>query len=267
MSGHYFKYLFALVFCAILTSEKSYAQDMWGSGFYQGGIQCPYQTSVARNAVSMTDGEREARQGIQTARSAQKQAQLKVRRNESKKEMLRESLNIPEGKKILLCVSKHSEREAPYDTIEAFHNLHNDNLFLLLVGDGPMHDLLIQWAKNFLIENICFAGYVPFVELPAYYSISDIFIHDSHNEPWGVSVQEAIACNVPVVVSEHVGSAVDLIEDGKNGYIFKTEDIVDLAQKIALAINLDADLLKEHNSELLKSWNYDVTYQNIIKVI
>ena len=68
MSGHYFKSLFALIFCVFLVSQKSQAQqqNLWGSGYYQGGISCPYQTSVARNATSMSDDEKDARRDIAT---------------------------------------------------------------------------------------------------------------------------------------------------------------------------------------------------------
>lgn len=93
MSAHYFKYLFALVFCALFVSEKVHAQDMWGSGYYQGGIQCPYDTRPARNAVSMSDDEREARTAITRARASLKQTQAKKRRSESKKEMLRRKID------------------------------------------------------------------------------------------------------------------------------------------------------------------------------
>ncbi|MCC2677548.1 MAG: hypothetical protein K0R29_124 [Pseudobdellovibrio sp.] len=93
MSAHYFKYLFALVFCALFVSEKVHAQDMWGSGFYQGGVFCPYDTRPARNAVSMSDDEREARQGIQRARNALKQTQAKKKRAEQRVDSLRRKID------------------------------------------------------------------------------------------------------------------------------------------------------------------------------
>ena len=55
-----------------------------------------------------------------------------------------------------------------------------------------------QRAVELGIRNVTFAGYVHFSQLPVYYSIANVFVHDSHNEPWGVSVQEAIACGLPV---------------------------------------------------------------------
>lgn len=184
--------------------------------------------------------------------------------DERERELLRSKLNISEGKKVILCVSKHSLREAPFDTLEAFRLLNDPSLHLLLVGDGPLHDEVKQKSSELGIDNITFAGYVHFSQLPYYYGISDVFVHDSHNEPWGVSVQEAIACGLPVVASDRVGASYDLIMDGQNGFQSKTGDVIDLAKKIELALKLQSEIVHNMNSNMLKSWNYNVTIENII---
>lgn len=185
-------------------------------------------------------------------------------KNQKEKELLRAKLNIDKSKKVILCVSKHSLREAPFDTLKAFKLLNDQSLHLLLVGDGPLHNEIKQNAADLQINNITFAGYVHFSQLPFYYSISNVFVHDSHNEPWGVSVQEAIACGLPVVASDRVGASYDLIIDGKNGFQSKIGDIKDLSQKIKLALNLQSEILYNINSKILTEWNYDVTIENII---
>ena len=91
MSAHY-KYMFALVFCLLFTNQKAHAQNMWGSGYYQGGMQCPYQTSVARNAVSMSDDEKEARQDLDKLKQELKTKQTDRKRAESKIEFLRKKV-------------------------------------------------------------------------------------------------------------------------------------------------------------------------------
>ena len=82
---------------------------------------------------------------------------------------------------------------------------------------------LKNYANKNLPKQVTFAGYVKYPELPKYYGISNLFVHISNNEPWGVSVQEAMATGLPIITSEFVGSSVDLIENGKNGFTYKSQ--------------------------------------------
>jgi len=126
---------------------------------------------------------------------------------------------------------------------------------------------LEKYANNKLHNNFTFTGYVQYTELPKYYAISDIYVHCSNNEPWGVSVQEALSCNVPVVASDRVGSAYDLIVSKKNGFIYLTGNIEDLHRKILDVDNLDADIFLETTKERLNEWSYSHCIQNIINEI
>jgi glycosyltransferase involved in cell wall biosynthesis len=183
------------------------------------------------------------------------------------KESWRTKFLIKPGAKIILCVSKHNEREAPWDSLHAFGLMEQEGLHLLIVGDGSMHSALVQRSKELGIRNISFAGYLDFSQLPAIYSIASVFVHDSHNEPWGVSVQEAIACDLPVVASDKVGSAVDLVKPGVNGFIFTAGDRQDLASKIGQALQLPEVGLMEYNRQLLQKWNYETVIKNIEAVL
>ncbi|MGZ3691454.1 MAG: hypothetical protein ACXVAX_08120, partial [Pseudobdellovibrio sp.] len=84
----------ALVFCLLFVNQKAQAQqqNMWGSGFYQGGMQCPYQTTVAKNAVSMSDDEKEARQDLDKLKTQLKTKQTDRKRAESKIDFLRKKV-------------------------------------------------------------------------------------------------------------------------------------------------------------------------------
>jgi glycosyltransferase involved in cell wall biosynthesis len=164
--------------------------------------------------------------------------------------------SIPDNKRILLCVSKHIPRESPWESIRAFEKLNDDELSLILVGDGIDNENLRNYVKNRNLKNVLFLGYIPFVELWKLYHISDVFIHDSKDEPWGVSVEEALRCGIPVVASNNVGSSYDLIHEGRNGYQYVSGDIVDLATKIKLALEVNKSAIVEFNRILFNEWNY-----------
>lgn len=177
---------------------------------------------------------------------------------------LKEFYKIPIDKKIVLCVSKLVERELPIDVIDALKILNNTDIYLMIVGDGDKRNYLEEYANSILpIENINFIGYVKYFQLPSIYSICDLFIHPSKNEPWGVSVQEALACGKPVISSSFVGAGYDLIKDGKNGFIYLYNDIEDLANKIDASLKFSPEQIDSENSEILKYWNYKTAFNLI----
>ena len=177
---------------------------------------------------------------------------------------LKKKLNISPSAKIILSVAKFSEREAPWDLLKAFKLINGMNLHLLLVGDGPLRNELEEYVNKNFINNVTFSGYVKYPELPKFYGICDLFVHTSNNEPWGVSVQEAMAAGLPVITSEYVGASIDLIKKGENGFIYNSGNIQDLKAKLSNALTFDIQVVKETNEEIIESWNYLSTLKSLL---
>jgi uncharacterized protein len=125
MSVHNIKYIFALAFCLFLLgqTEKAEAQNMWGSGFYQGGMQCPYPQAVARNAVSMSDDEKEARRDIERLRSELKRKENDKRRAEAKIDMLRRRIERHLDSSVVeFLLDTHIEGAMTCDKYKSYRN-------------------------------------------------------------------------------------------------------------------------------------------------
>lgn len=78
---------------------------------------------------------------------------------------------------------------------------------------------------------ITVTGQVPHRDMPAYYSLMDLFVHPSLRDGMPNALLEAMACGKAVVTTP-VGGALDVIEDGKNGILVNVNDANDLAEKI-----------------------------------
>lgn len=135
---------------------------------------------------------------------------------------------------------------------------------LQLVGYGRQERELLEYIKSNNLDYADMIGYIPREKLPAIYKNADIFVLPSLREPWGFVVNEAMAAGLPVVVSEKVGCSVDLVKDGKNGFIYPASDTR------TLFVHLEK-LLK--NREMRRrmgkrSENYisKYTYDNMVKV-
>lgn len=177
-------------------------------------------------------------------------------------------MNIGPDAFVVLGVTKLIEREDPITLVLGFAKLLENypNSHLVLVGDG----LLMKDIKNTISEktlpNIHLPGFVKYRKLPLFYSIADVFVHPATREPWGVSVNEAMACGVPVAVANTVGSHIDLVKEGKTGFVFKVRDYTELAMYLQrLAAN--PDLRKEMSvncMNLVRDWNYDYAEKSIL---
>jgi len=92
---------------------------------------------------------------------------------------------------------------------------------LLLVGDGPERSDLEKLANKLgIADKVIFAGGMPWYQVPGWLAQSDVLILPSKSEPWGLVVNEAMVCGMPVIVSQTCGCAADLVQHGVNGFTF-----------------------------------------------
>lgn len=167
------------------------------------------------------------------------------------------------NQKVILSVAKFVDRESPWDILEAFKLLNDPNIALVLIGDGQQRKALEAFAKTMPHLRIFFTGYIPYTELGYYYGLADVFIHAAKNEPWGVSVQEAIASGCTVIASDKVGSANDLISEGENGFVYAYKNTEQLKQIIIESLQLNEAHKIKTNAEILKQWGYESMWENI----
>jgi glycosyltransferase involved in cell wall biosynthesis len=99
---------------------------------------------------------------------------------------------------------------------------------LTILGDGPE----LNFLKLIKAGNIKFEGYVSNLDLHKYFENNDYLILPSKSETWGLVVEEALYHGLPVVVSDSVGSSIDLVDFYSSGYIYKSNS----AQSLKLAL-------------------------------
>jgi len=176
---------------------------------------------------------------------------------------VRDRLGVPAGARVVLSLAKLAPREAPWDLLRAFARLRQEapeDLWLMLAGDGPQRPALEREAG----ARVVFPGYVPYPELPALYAAADLFVHPAREERWGVSVQEALACGLPVIASSRVGAAFDLVEPGGNGFLYAAGDDGELAARIGDALALPAGRVRETSAAVLARWDYAAAWQGLL---
>lgn len=103
-----------------------------------------------------------------------------------------------------------------------------------IAGDGPQRPQIEQRVKALgMSEQVRLVGQVDYFDLPRLYGQADVYLQPSLSEPWGLAVNEAMASELPVVISNRCGCREDLVREGINGLIF------DPAKPETLTVALD----------------------------
>jgi glycosyltransferase involved in cell wall biosynthesis len=101
------------------------------------------------------------------------------------------------------------------------------SLRLVLVGDGSDGPRLRRLAQELgITRDVEFRGFVDQPALPEVYAEADIFAFPTLSDPFGIALLEAAGAGLPLVASPFGGATLELIEDGRNGFIREPDDIV-----------------------------------------
>lgn len=115
------------------------------------------------------------------------------------------------------------------------------NWGLILLGEGEQKAIL-QAQVNALTmsDKIHFLPGCDWQDVPRFLALADALVLPSQSEPWGLVVNEAMACGLPVLVSDRCGCVDDLVQDGQNGYRFDPNQPDQLADRIGQLLRLPA---------------------------
>lgn len=109
--------------------------------------------------------------------------------------------------------------------LHAVRTIRSQDFILHVVGDGPERQKLEILSRQLNLQNrVIFWGYKQQEELPKYYAIADIFLFPTRFDIWGLVLEEAMACGLPVVASSAAGATADLVKENENGFIVRPDD-------------------------------------------
>jgi glycosyltransferase involved in cell wall biosynthesis len=173
------------------------------------------------------------------------------------------ALGVPDAATVFIFVGKFEEKKDPFVLLEAFINLNEGEAHLLFVGNGAMEAELkmsVEKQEASLRKRIHFLPFQNQLQMPSVYRLGDVLVLPSRGpgETWGLAVNEAMACGKAILVSDKCGCAAELLQEGKNGYIFKSGNCGDLTAKMKMLL-ANREKLTEMGAESLKiiaRWNF-----------
>ncbi|MEM8599604.1 MAG: glycosyltransferase family 4 protein [Bacteroidota bacterium] len=126
---------------------------------------------------------------------------------------------------------------------------------LVLLGDGTLRPEIEALIQDEQIEAVSLAGWRQIEDLPAYYALASTLVHTATVDQWGLVVNEAMACGLPVLVSTGTGCSEDLVDNGGNGFTFAPGDVATLADRMHhLAHEADLEAMRARSEALIAAW-------------
>ena len=141
-------------------------------------------------------------------------------------------------------------------------------LQVVIAGHGPEGPALERHAAE-LGVRLRLVGDLPWARMAELYVAADVFVLLSSNEAWAVVVNEAAACGLPLVLSDQVGAAYDLLRDGENGTLVAARDVAAPAAALR-SLAADPDLRRAQGArsrEIVADWGYEPSVESFVAAI
>jgi glycosyltransferase involved in cell wall biosynthesis len=175
------------------------------------------------------------------------------------REQLRAQHGIPADRTVFVFSAKLVERKDPMTLLRAYERMRGrDRAAVLFLGDGILREPLERYAREHALGGVHFAGFINQRQLPKFYGISDVFVLPSTYEPRGAVINEAMACGLPVIVTDRCGSIGDIVIDGDNAGIYPAGDVSALSSSMSLLAG-DSSLrgkMARRSREIIDTWTY-----------
>lgn len=181
---------------------------------------------------------------------------------ENEKECIRRKLNMTE-KIVLLSVGRFIFCKGYDILLKAVKDFNEIGVYI--VGDTPTNEYL-EIIKQYGIKHVHFEGFKTKNELKDYYVAADFFVLPTRGDVWGLVVNEAMACGLPVITTNKCNAGLELIQNGYNGYIVNSEDVEDLKKAISIMKSSFSDL-KDNSLSTIRNYTIESMVEDHIKIL
>jgi len=169
-----------------------------------------------------------------------------------------------------LCVTRLVKEKGVFDLLAAYSKLDESTrsqIGLVFAGDGSARAELVQQAASIVPGTIKFCGWVHREQVPEIYALAEALVFPTHSDPWGLVVNEAMACGLPVIASSVAGCVPDLVEDSWNGFVVGPRDVDGLARAMRKLL-MDSSLAREmrvHSLERIQEFSPQACAEGIVR--
>lgn len=153
-----------------------------------------------------------------------------------RKEKLKNELGIPYDK-VILSVGQFIPRKGFDWMIEAYKEIDKE-IGIYIIGGNPSEEYK-SLKKKYEMINLHFIDFQNKVSLNKWYQSADLFVLPTREDIWGLVINEAMSQGIPVITTDKCIAGIELIENGKNGYVINDFNMSTLEKKTIEILNLN----------------------------
>lgn len=180
---------------------------------------------------------------------------LKAPPSPEQKKELRRQLGIP-GEKMAVAVGRFIEGKG-FDVLLRACGALDPGIHVCIIGGSPTPEYL-RLAEELGLNNVSFLSFMPKEELRRYYMAADVFVLPTRGDVWGLVVNEAMSCALPVVTTDRCVAGLELISDFENGFIVPVDNCEALSGRLNQLCRDDGLLRRIGENNLKKISAYTI---------
>jgi glycosyltransferase involved in cell wall biosynthesis len=176
---------------------------------------------------------------------------------EQKAAQWRRELGLSYDRTVVLFAGKFERRKRPIELMQAVHASLDRKVVLIMVGRGELESQ-VKLAASMDPDRFRVLPFENQSRMPLVYRLGDLFVLPSaFGETWGLAVNEALACGRPVLVSDRVGCATDVV-DRSCGRVFSWSDPLSFSRTLHEMTSAPVQLSQMGRAASKKAWSFDI---------
>lgn len=170
-------------------------------------------------------------------------------------------------KRLFVSVGSFIKRKG-YDLFfEALSKCHLEDTGFLIIGGGEEKNNYINLINKYQLKNIYLIDFCSKKEVFEYLKMSDIFFFPSREDIWGLAINEAMACGLPIISSDNVIAAIELINRQYIYPVFDTKKQSELISFMALLTKDELHSIGNTNLNTVRYYTIENMVYQYIKII
>ncbi|MEQ8154217.1 MAG: glycosyltransferase family 4 protein [Clostridiaceae bacterium] len=149
--------------------------------------------------------------------------------SEKERRAYREKLGIQESR-MMVAVGQFIHRKG-YDILLKSCKDMDPSVGVYIVGGQPTKEYH-QMQLDMDLSNVHFVDFMKKKDLAEYYKAADFFVHPTREDIWGLVINEAMAFGLPVITTDKCVAGIEMVENGINGWVVKSESVSELSEAI-----------------------------------